>query len=60
MLKQSWEELERSAKSNDDMMPGWHEGLQPEFEKLRDFLVGVSKKGNAVLRVSSAGGFWYR
>ena len=55
MLKLSWEELERRAKSNHDMMPGWHERLRPEFEKLRDFLVGVSKKGIAVLRVSSAG-----
>lgn len=55
ILAQSWEELERIAESNLDMVPGWHKGLRPEFEKLRDFLVGVRKRGNAVLRVSSAG-----
>ena len=60
ILTQSWEDLERRAELNLDMVPGWHKGLRPEFEKLRDFLVGVSKKGNAVVRVSSAGGFWYR
>jgi Domain of unknown function (DUF1877) len=60
MLKLSWEELEQSAKSSCDMVPGWHEVLRPEFEKLRDFFADVSKKGNAILRISSARAFWYR
>jgi hypothetical protein len=55
-----WEELERVAESGCDMMPGWHNGLRPEFEKLREFMNRASCNGNAVFRVSSSDGFWYR
>jgi hypothetical protein len=51
LQKRLWGELETRAQSNHDMMPGWYEGLKPEFERLRDFFVSVSKKGNAILRV---------
>jgi hypothetical protein len=56
----SWEELERDAESGCDMMPGWHKGLRPEFEKLREFMNQASQNGNAVLRVASSDSFWYR
>jgi hypothetical protein len=57
---QSWETLEVIAKANFDMMPGWQEGLRPEFEKLRDFFAVACEQGCAVLRVSSKAGFFYR
>ncbi len=60
LRKESWENLERVAENNHDMMPGWHHGLRPEFEKLRDFMAHASKDGDAVLRVSFSDGFWYR
>jgi hypothetical protein len=60
LQNKSWEELERIAENNLDMMPGWHNGLRPEFEKLRDFMNQASQNGNAVIRVSSSDGFWYR
>ena len=50
---QSWESLEVSAKASGDLAPGWHEGLRPEFEKLRDFFFEASEKGYAVLRIRS-------
>jgi hypothetical protein len=50
---QMWESLEATAKAGQDMAPGWHVGLRPEFEKLRDFFLDASEKEYAVLRVSS-------
>ena len=47
----SWESLEAEAKAGCDMMPGWHVGLQPDFEKIRDFFSDASEKRCAVLRV---------
>jgi hypothetical protein len=60
LRSQTWESLEVRAKASYDMYPGWQEGLRPEFEKLRDFLLDASEKEYAVLRVSSKDGFLYR
>jgi Domain of unknown function (DUF1877) len=60
LQNQSWNELERTAEASLDIMPGWHRGLRPEFEKLRDFMNQARQNGHAVLRVSSGDGFWYR
>jgi len=56
----SWESLDAQARMGLDMMPGWHVGLQPEFEKLRDFFAQASQKGYAILRVLRSDGFFYR
>jgi hypothetical protein len=50
---QSWESLDKQAKAGQDIMPGWHVGLRPDFENLRDFFSDASEKGYAVLRISS-------
>ena len=57
---QTWEALEVEANNNLDICPGWHVGLRPEFEKLRDFFLDASEKACAVLRISSKDGFLYR
>ena len=50
---QSWESLEKQAEAGGDIAPGWHVGLRPDFENLRDFFSDASEKGYAVLRMSS-------
>ena len=52
---QSWESLDKVAKAGQDIYPpgSWHVGLRPDFENLRDFFSDASKKGYAVLRISS-------
>lgn len=60
LQNESWEKLERIAENNHDMIPGWHRDLRPDFERIRDFMTNASHKGNAVVRVKSSGGFWYR
>ncbi len=60
LQNESWERLERIAENSQDMIPGWHKGLRSDFEKIRDFMANASRNGNAVLRVSSSDGFWYR
>ncbi len=50
---QSWESLDKQAMASADIYPGWHVGLRPDFEKLRDFFSDASEKGYAVLRIRS-------
>ena len=53
LQSQSWESLEKQAEAGGDIAPGWHVGLRPDFENLRDFFSDASEKGYAVLRMSS-------
>jgi hypothetical protein len=52
LLTRSWESLDEEARAGCDMPPGWHVGLRPDFENLRDFFSDASEKGYAVLRMS--------
>ena len=52
MTKELWIALEDNARNNHDLMPGWHEGFKPHFDKLASCFSSAANGNTQILRIS--------